>query len=268
LHAAIVLDNASLHQEVLREQRLHHELMMARDIQQGYLPADFEDFSKTGFEIYACVHPARQVSGDLYDVMQLADGRLAFFLGDVSGKGMPAALYMVAVHVLGRHLSAAGDSPSQTLTRINGALLGESTNGMFVTLAHGLCQPGTGEIVLASAGHPLPLLRRAGGSVEPLNHTTGRLLGFDAGDLHLTDARVKLELGDMLVFYTDGFTEAREPSKRQMFGLERLCDVVAGFDAPSPLPACAERAKADIDRFTAQPEQQDDLTMLLLRRIS
>jgi phosphoserine phosphatase RsbU/P len=267
MHVAVVLDNAALHQEVLREQRLHQELALARDIQQGYLPTDFSDFGRDGFEVYASIHPARQVSGDLYDLLELSDGRLAFFLGDVSGKGMPAALYMVAVHTLGRHLAASGNLPSQTLARLNGALVADNPSGMFVTLAHGTCDRSTGEVVLTSAGHPMPLLRRADGVVEPLRHKTGRLLGYDTSDLPLTDARLTLNAGDTLVFYTDGFTEAREPAKRQMFGLEKLCEVVAGFGADLPLAACAERAKAAVDRFTASTELQDDLTMLLLRRI-
>ena len=87
-------------------------------------------------------------------------------------------------------------------------------------------------------------------------------------ELHLSDARLTLDMGDMLIFYTDGFTEAREPAKRQMFGLERLCDVVTEFRADTPLPVCAEHAKAAVDRFTASTELQDDLTLLLLRRIS
>jgi phosphoserine phosphatase RsbU/P len=267
LHVAVVLDNAALHQEVMREQRLHQELALAHDIQQSYLPADFKDFNKGKVEVFACVHPARLVSGDLYDFLELRDGRLAFYVGDVSGKGMPAALYMTAVHALGRHLAAAGDPPSQTLERLNGALAADNSSGMFVTLAHGQCDRNTGEIVLASAGHPLPLMRRADGRVEQLNHKTGRLLGFDHGNLHLTDARLTLNPGDMLVFYTDGFTEAREPAKRQQFGVERLCDVVAGFGGDLPLATCAERAKAAVERFSASAELQDDLTMLVLRRM-
>ena len=267
LHVAVVLDNAALHQEMLREQRLHQELALAREIQQGYLPADFSDFGKDGFEVFACVHPARQVSGDLYDLMEVPGGRLAFFLGDVSGKGMPAALYMVAVHTLGRHLAASGDLPSQTLTRLNGALAADNPSGMFVTLAHGLCDRATGEIVLASAGHPLPLIRTADGKVEQLNLKGGRLLGYDHGDLHLIDARLSLKPGDMLVFYTDGLTEAREPAKRQLFGVDRLSEVVAGFGADMPLAACADRAKAAVERFTGSIDLQDDLTMLFLRRM-
>jgi serine phosphatase RsbU (regulator of sigma subunit) len=266
LHVAVVLDNAALHQEALREQRLKQELALAREIQQGYLPTDFADFSKAGIEVYGCVHPARQVSGDLYDLMQGSDGRLAFFVGDVSGKGMPAALFMVAVHALGRHLAASGEAPSATLARLNGALAADNPSSMFVTLAHGLCDRETGEVVVTSAGHPLPLIRRRDGHVETLALKTGRLLGYEADELHLTDARLTLEPGDLMVFYTDGYTEAREPEKREMFGPERLAEVVKGFEPSLPLAVCADRAKAAVDRFTRSTELQDDLTLLLLRR--
>jgi sigma-B regulation protein RsbU (phosphoserine phosphatase) len=199
--------------------------------------------------------------------MELPDGRLGFFLGDVSGKGMPAALYMVAVHTLGRHLAASGNPPSQALIRLNEALVKENHNGMFVTLAHGQCNRTTGEVIYASAGHPLPLLRHAAGKVESLDHKTGRLLGYETGNLHLADIRLSLKPGEMLVFYTDGVTEARDPAKRQMFGLGRLCDVVSDFVAAFPLSVCAERIKGAVDRFTASAELQDDLTMLFLRRL-
>jgi sigma-B regulation protein RsbU (phosphoserine phosphatase) len=265
LQVAVVLDNAALHQEVLQEQRFKQELALAREIQQGYLPTDFNDFRKDGLEVFAIVHPARQVSGDLYDLMAGRDGRLAFFVGDVSGKGMPAALFMVAVHTLGRHLSADGGSPAATLARMNQALAADNPSGMFVTLAHGLYQPKTGEVVMASGGHPLPLLRRANGQVEEMTHRTGRLLGYDEGELHLTDARLQLQPGDVLVFYTDGFTEARDPIKRQMFGVERLKEVVSSFEPSMSLSSCAKRAKAAVDQHTGEPELQDDLTLLLLR---
>jgi sigma-B regulation protein RsbU (phosphoserine phosphatase) len=267
LQVAVVLDNAALHQEVLQEQRFKQELALAREIQQSYLPTEFNEFKKHGLELFACVHPARQVSGDLYDLIADRDGRLAFFVGDVSGKGMPAALFMVAVHTLGRHLAADGALPSETLVRMNRALAADNPSGMFVTLAHGIYEPKTGEVVLASGGHPLPLLRRANGTVEEINHRTGRLLGYDEGELHLTDARLKLEPGDLLLFYTDGFTEARDPVKRQLFGVERLKEVVAKFDGSMLLPVCADRAKAAVDLYTGETDLQDDLTLLLMRRL-
>src|SRR5207249_3199938 len=167
---------------------LRIEVSMARDIQRGFLPTNFPGENE-GFELYAFVEPAHEVSGDLYDFFPLDDGRLVFYVGDVSGKGMPAALFMVAVHTLCRHLSAAADSPAATLHRLNAALAADNPSGQFVTLAHGLYDPRSGEVVLASAGHPLPLIRHADGRVEPLAHRTGRMIGYESPPLNLSDKR-------------------------------------------------------------------------------
>src|SRR5439155_11610560 len=149
LQVAVVLENAALHREVLREQRLMQELVVAREIQQSYLPTDFQDYRKAGLDLFACVHPARQVSGDLYDLMALPDGRLAFFVGDVSGKGMPAALFMVAVRTLARHLAPSAAGPADALTRLNDALAADNPSAMFVTLVYGIYDARAGTVVLA-----------------------------------------------------------------------------------------------------------------------
>src|SRR5206468_12248851 len=141
----------------------HQELAMAREIQQGFLPTDFAVFPDQSFELFARIHPAREVSGDLYDFFPLSDGRLAFFVGDVSGKGMPAALFMIAVRTLCRHLGTAGDPPAATLARLNKALSADNPSSMFVTLLYGIYDPKSGEVVLASAGHPPPIRRPAEG---------------------------------------------------------------------------------------------------------
>jgi sigma-B regulation protein RsbU (phosphoserine phosphatase) len=266
LQVAVVLENSALHAELLLKERLDQELALAREIQQSFLPSDFDEFRGAGFEVFASVHPAREVSGDLYDYLTLRDGRLAFFVGDVSGKGMPAALFMIAVRSLGRHLAASGDSPSATLNKLNDALSGDNNSGLFVTLAHGLYDPSSGQVALASGGHPLPLLRRAGGLVEELSHRTGRLLGYESGELHLIDAHFALVPGELMVIYTDGFIEARGPDRKIQFGLERLKEVVRGFDETLSLAECAELAKEAIDQFTQAKELQDDQTLFLLRR--
>src|SRR5216684_2282594 len=118
LQVSVVLDNASLHAELMREERLRQELGLAREIQQGFLPTEFPVSAQAGYELFAQVSPAREVSGDFYDFWQLDDGRLVFIVGDVSGKGMPAALFMVAVRTLCRHLGATGDPPAITLARL------------------------------------------------------------------------------------------------------------------------------------------------------
>ncbi len=265
LQVAVVLENVALHAVRLQEERLRQELALAREIQQGYLPTDFAVLGDA-FELYARVHPAREVSGDLYDFFPLPDGRLAFFVGDVSGKGMPAALFMVAVRTLARHLAAEGGSPARTLARLNEALSVDNPSCMFVTLCHGACDPKSGAIVLASGGHPTPLLRRADGSVEEAPVKNGRLLGYPGGNLRLTDATFLLGPGETLALYTDGFTEARAPDGEAMFGAERLGVALGGARTALPLEKCAEELRAEVVRFTGSADLQDDLTLLLLRR--
>src|SRR5262249_54263823 len=144
IHVATVLENASLHSELLREARWHQELAMARDIQQAFLPAEFETLSEKGLELFARVHPAREVSGDLYDYFLLPDGRLAVFLGDVSGKGMSAALFMIAVRTLIRHLAPSASGPANLLSRLHAALVADNPTNLFVTLAHGVYDASNG----------------------------------------------------------------------------------------------------------------------------
>jgi serine phosphatase RsbU (regulator of sigma subunit) len=268
LQVTVVLENAYLHAELLREERLHQELAMAREIQQGFLPSDFDDLKTAGFELFARVDPAREVCGDLYDFFTLPDGRLVFFVGDVSGKGMPAALFMIAVRTLSRHLASTGISPAETLVKLNSALAADNPSAMFVTLAHGIYTPSTGEVLLASGGHPAPLYRRVNGQAEELPLRSGRLLGVSGGDLRLSDVRLTLAPAETLVFYTDGYTEARAPGTKNMFGVEHLKTVVEGFEPSLPLPACADRAKAAVTQYIASKELQDDLTLFLLRRSS
>jgi serine phosphatase RsbU (regulator of sigma subunit)/pSer/pThr/pTyr-binding forkhead associated (FHA) protein len=264
---SVVLENAALHAERLREERFRQEVALAREIQQGFLSQNFPDAAQAGYELYARVLPAREVAGDLYDFFRLGDGRLAFFVGDVSGKGMPAALFMMAVRILGRHVGSAGDSPTDALQKLNAALAADNPSGMFVTLAHGIYEPKSGEVVIASAGHPLPLLRRGNGMIENVKMQTGRMLGFEGMTLGLSDTRFPLQPGDTLILYTDGFTEARAPDGEVMFGLDRFRNTLGGAGARLSLEACAEDARNAIEDFTGSSELQDDLTLFLLRRV-
>jgi serine phosphatase RsbU (regulator of sigma subunit) len=265
VQVAVVLDNAALHTERLRQEVLRKELAVAREIQQGFLPTDFTTPPGAKYELFACVQPAREVSGDLYDFFPLADGRLAFFVGDVSGKGMPAALFMIAVRTLARHLTPLCASPAETLTRLNAALAADNPTAMFVTLAHGVYDPATGEVVLVTGGHPPPLLCRPDGRVEDVTLPQGRLLGYSVGAFRLTDARLTLAPGDTLAFFSDGFTEAFAPDGDSMFeveGLRAALKLCAGL----PLAECADRARDAVRQFTNSRDVQDDQTLLLLRR--
>jgi serine phosphatase RsbU (regulator of sigma subunit) len=266
MQVSVVLENVALHAERLREERLLQELALAREIQQSYLPDELDDLPEGKCEIFGQVFPARQVAGDFYDFFMVPSGKLCFFIGDVSGKGMPAALFLVAVRTLCRHLAKEMDSPARLLGRLNEALAADNPSCMFVTLVQGIYDPPTGAVTLASAGHPPPLVRRAIGRVETLALRPGRLLGYPGDDLHHREMRIELAAGDTLVLYTDGLLEARAPDDRTMFGPERAVELAQLFSPDRPLADCAEQAKQTVDRFTAAEELQDDLTLLLLRR--
>jgi sigma-B regulation protein RsbU (phosphoserine phosphatase) len=265
IQVSTVLENAALHAERLREERLRQELRLARDIQQAFLPTDFELFADGDPELFARVHPAREVSGDLYDFFRLPDGRLAFFLGDVSGKGMPAALFMIAVRTLIRHLTPSASSPADLLQRLSRALADDNPASMFVTMLHGVYDRRDGSVLLACGGHPPPLLRRRDGRVEEVPVAPGMLLG-SVVEPHIRDTSLSLERGETLILYTDGFTEAFAPDRKEMFGKERLCEVLGGPRTSLSLEACADEVSAAVQHFTGQTELQDDQTLFLLRR--
>lgn len=265
MQVAVVLDNALLHAELLRDERLRTEVAMARDIQRGFLPTNFPTGAE-GYELYACVDPAHEVSGDLYDFFPLSDGRLAFYVGDVSGKGMPAALFMVAVHTLFRHLTLTESSPGATLARLDSALAADNPTDKFVTVLMGLYDPRTAEVALAAAAHPAPLLRRTDGQVEEVRVQPALPLGYGHLDGQLAEQRLTLEPGDTLILFTDGFTEARVPGGRAMFDRQRLRSILGGTQHSFSLQGCASAARDAVGQFIGDSQQQDDLTLLLLRR--
>jgi sigma-B regulation protein RsbU (phosphoserine phosphatase) len=211
------------------------------------------------------VHPAREVSGDLYDFFLLPDGRLAFFLGDVSGKGTPAALFMIAVRTLIRHLAPVAGGPADLLTRLHNALVADNPTNLYVTMAAGIYDRQDGSVALALGGHPTPLLRRTTGEVSPVQVPPSRFLGSDLLSPVYADTRMQLAPGETLILYTDGFTEGFSP-EQVMFGVERLCEVLGGPRTDLPLERCAQEATAALQRFTGNSELQDDQTLFLLRR--
>ncbi|HVS36346.1 MAG TPA: SpoIIE family protein phosphatase, partial [Gemmataceae bacterium] len=266
LQASIVVENAALHVEQLREARLKQELQTAREIQQAFLPAEFEPLGAEGPDLYACVHPAREMSGDLYDFFPLPDGRLAFFLGDVSGKGMPAALFMIAVRTLIRHLAPAATSPADLLKRLNTALVANNPTNLYVTMAHGVYDPRDGRTVIATGGHPKPLHRRADGQVAPLPTPPSLMIGCAPVEPVYADVTLTLQPGETLILYSDGYTEAFCQDRTQMFGMEGLSEAVGGPRTQLSLQRCAEETAAAVARFTGGGDLQDDQTLLLLRR--
>ena len=265
LQAGVVLQNAAYHAERIREERLRQELLMARDIQQMFLPSEF-DLIGPGAELFAKCLPAREVSGDLYDFFRLDDGRFAFFIGDVSGKGMSAALFMIAVRTLARHLAPSATGAADFLQRLDVALTADNPTYLYVTMIFGIFDGLDGSVVLANGGHPPPLIRRADGRVEVVAMKPGLMIGSAPIPVRLTDTRVDLGPADTLILYTDGYLEATAPDGKTEFGLDRLRDSVGGARTALPLEECAVETAAAIRRYSGGEELQDDQTLVMLRR--
>lgn len=264
LQAAVVLENASYHAERIREERLRQEVLMARDIQHQFLPSEFDLIGPTG-ELFARCLPAREVSGDLFDFFKLPDGRLAFFVGDVSGKGMPAALFMIAVRTLARHLAPSATGAAEFLLRLNNALAVDNPTHLYVTMVFGIYDGRDGSVVLARGGHPAPLLRKADGQVTPLEVKPWLMLGSTELPLRGTELKVQLAPGDAIILYTDGYHEATASDGTTQFGVERMCEVLGTPCAGKSLEEMADHASQAVYLF-APGEQQDDMTLVLLRR--
>jgi serine phosphatase RsbU (regulator of sigma subunit) len=265
LQTAVVLENAVLHEQRLREESLRRELALAREIQQSFLPRNFKPVDGD-YDLFAQVVPAHGVSGDLYDIFPLPDGRLALFVGDVSGKGMPAALFMIAVHTLTRHLAGSIRTPGGMLQELNAALVADNPTSLFVTLTHAIYDPRTGELAVSSGGHLPPLLRRSNGLIESIKVPAHLMLGYMPFEHPPAEVRLTLQPGETFVLYTDGLIEAFPADRKSMFGVERLTETLAGLDLALPLPEWANRVREAIAKFTGLTELQDDQTMLLLRR--
>ena len=249
----------------VQKERMEGELNVAREIQLGIVPAIFPPFpEREEFDLHASLESAHEVGGDLYDFFLLDDDHLCLAIGDVSGKGVPASLFMAVTITLLRAVGHRTTLPDEVLARVNAPLCRDNDAAMFVTLFFAVYDVRTGELAYSSGGHPPPYIVRAGGGVEPLPQTAGAGLGassrvaFGAGT-------AKLECGDGLLLYTDGVTEAMD-AKGGMFGEERL---VAALRDAGPHDGAAHMmaaVRAAVDGFAAGAEQYDDITMVGFRR--
>jgi serine phosphatase RsbU (regulator of sigma subunit) len=255
--AAAFLDNARLHQRALAQERLEQELRLAYEVQARLMPRATPatpNWSVAGFW-----RPAREVSGDFYDLLPLGDA-LGVVVADVADKGMPAALFMAVTRSLLRAAAAGGRSPAQTVADTNRMAALDAADGMFVTLWYGVLQP-DGEVRYVNAGHNPPILLRADGRVERLVRT-GILVGWDA-DAPYLEGTVALAPGDVLVAFTDGVTEARDPVGNE-FGESRLLEIVTAHrhaDAQGVLDA----VRSALDAFVAEAPTHDDCTLVVAR---
>jgi sigma-B regulation protein RsbU (phosphoserine phosphatase) len=253
---------AKAYNDAVKEQ-IASELRVAREIQMGILPPDVPAVAEgSGLEVHAILHPAREVGGDLYEVLRMPNGNLLAVMGDVSGKGIPAALFMAVTTTLVRALGPESRRPEEILRRVNDALAAHNPYTMFVTLLCAIYDVRTGRLDYASAGHPPAVLIREGAAqFVPL--APGMMAGIKAG-LSAPSQSLQLFPGDLVVFYTDGVTEAFNAAGSS-YGESRLLEELAGRSGHTATGA-AEGLLRSVRAYAGTHPQSDDIAILALRK--
>ena len=241
----------------LEKERIAAELSLATRIQLSALPKEFPKREK--FHVYASMTPAKEVGGDFYDFFMMDEDHLGLVIADASGKGVPAALFMMVSSALIRNAAVGEYSPAKVLTTVNHQLCTRNPEEMFVTVWMGVLEVSTGRLTAANAGHEYPILKRPGKSFELFKDRHGLVLGAMDG-VRYREYEIQMEPGTKLFVYTDGLSEATNASTVQ-FGTDRTIDALHGREDGSPEELV--RAVLDaVETFVADAPQFDDLTML------
>ncbi|MBL8056658.1 MAG: SpoIIE family protein phosphatase [Anaerolineales bacterium] len=246
--------------QLIEKERLERELQVAAAIQLSILPRTLPQLA--GVDLGAHMTPARAVGGDFYDALPLDAERLGLVIGDVTDKGVPAAIFMARTHAFWRAEAARGGSPRAVLERVNAHLLETNAEGLFVTVLYGLLNCRTGAFTYARAGHDTPRLVAPDGTPLELPFAVGEPLGILPAPA-LDEQTVQLPAGGLLLLYTDGVTEAWDAQSRP-FGEGRL-DAVLRDQAPAPAQAVCERVRQAVAAYRGPAPQADDVTLLAAR---
>ena len=242
-------------------ERIEQELRVARLIQQTLLPKTVPEIA--GWDVADFYRPAREVGGDFYDFLEFEDGHLGIIVGDVTDKGVPAALVMATTRTMLRASAQRLDSPGAVLRQVNDVLVPDIPPNMFVTCLYAILNPRTGRLRYANAGQDLPYQRHKGrpGDTSELR-ATGMPLGLMPG-MFYEEKETVLEAGDSILFYTDGLVEAHDP-QREMFGIPRLQGFIGAHPGGAPM---IDFLLSELARFTGEEwEQEDDITLVTLQR--
>ena len=240
---------------------LQRELDVASQMQQSILPTQFP--RGDDFEVFGSMEPARNVGGDFFDVVLLDDGQIGLAIADVSGKGVPAALFMMSCRTLLKGSAIGLTEPGKVLREVNNLLAEDNESAMFVTVLYAVYNPATGHLSYANGGHNLPVIFHSDGSSTVLPYTEGLALAVLSG-VEFVEGELTLAPGDTLVLYTDGVTEAMDAVNEE-FGMARLQAVFTG-GAPQGAEAANEAVFAAVREFVSGAPQSDDITCLTLRR--
>ena len=239
---------------------LRQELGVAARMQESILPTRFPEDSR--YEIHAWMTPAKEVGGDFYDFFQLEDGRIGIVMADVSGKGVPAALFMMVSRTLMKGTAIGEQDPARCLEEVNQLLVESNEESMFVTVFYASFDPATGRLDFANAGHNLPYIVKPGGEVQPIDCDSGLVLAVMPGFV-FPGGSVQLESGDAVFFYTDGITEAMDKDGVE-YGDRQLASVLSETAGSNAATMNREAVQA-VQVHAGGAAQSDDITCLTLR---
>ena len=244
------------------KERITAELELARRIQAAMLPHEFPPFpTRKEFDLYASMTPAREVGGDFYDYFLIDEDHLCLVIADVSGKGVPGALFMMVSKIILQSCAMLGCSAAEILTKTNEAICSNNQVDMFVTVWLGILELSTGKLTAANAGHEYPVFKRPGEPFTILKDKHGLVIGGMEG-VRYREYELQLQPGTKLFVYTDGVPEATNP-RNEMFGTQGMLDTLNRMPEADPETLLREVHMA-VDRFAQGAEQFDDLTMLCL----
>lgn len=253
---------ANLTRITAEKERIGAELNVAKQIQADMLPSIFPAFPEwKSFDIFATMTPAKEVGGDFYDFFMVDDDHLAFVIADVSGKGVPAALFMVITKTLLKNYAQQKDTPAEIFRKANNQLCENNQEGMFVTAWMGILQISTGKLTYVNAGHNPPLIKGADGTFRYLKCRPAFVLaGLE--DISYQQDELQMQKGDSIYLYTDGVTESINVEEA-LYGEERLCTVLNQHAQDTP-ENILKAVKESMDAFVGKAEQFDDITMLCM----
>jgi len=256
----------TMQQEHTQLESIKGDLAVAREIQQAILPRIFPPFPENAhqLDIAASMNAAKDVGGDFYDFFRIDADHIGFVIADVSGKGVPAAIFMAVSRTLIRATGIRGVQPSECMTYSNNLLAKESVNSMFVTVFYGIYNILTGETTYTNAGHNPPYLLKADGSLQMLPMTKDIVAGA-LEDFQYSEDKIQLSPGDTLLLYTDGVTEATNVDLNE-YGEERM-EALLKKSAQDNCQQIIDKVKADVKAFAGEAEQSDDITLLALKRL-
>lgn len=261
IQVSIAINNAKIYSELIVKERMSNELDVASRIQKKILPADVDEIF--GLEIAQYFEPAKEIGGDYYDYTILDDNVFSITIADVSGKGVPAAFLMALGRSVLKTLTLTGDfAPNENLNELNKIIYSDITEDMFITMMHSKYNKENKTLYYSNAGHnPIVVYRASTDSIE-LHTVKGVAIGF-LEEYKYRQGEIQLNKGDIVIFYTDGITEA-ENSNKEMFGLERLKEVIYNNKNKSP-KELRKVILESINRFRKDYEQTDDLTFVILK---